>query len=277
MAIPIPLLIGAGSMAAGAAGSLLNKKKKGTNFSVKPYSGLRPQRIDTAGQEILRPTQKQYFDLVMNRSKGQDVGYDPQRRELLTNLVKSEIVKREEDDLRDTRGAVSAAGLSGNPRAYEALGGRVKRDSARTLGDELSKIAIEDLTRANEERDVNTGRLGDLNQFNFGQENKAADFDLAAWQAEQGFGLDAQRLGEASGQYGQNRMDELFGGLSEMGGTLLGSQGANKSKDVLFSNLGSSGTGISPSFKGVDDDLLKYGGRYSMPLNKTKSFRSLVR
>lgn len=173
--------------AAGKQASVQNKKIKNalSDYPYVNYGGLRPPRIDANGKEYLRPTQDMTQQIIMDRAQGKGVGYDPERMRLLTDLVKSENQQRREDDVRAANGRLSSSGLSGNPRAYEALAGRVNRDSARSLNDNLAKISIEDLTRANEERDVNTARLQDLNSFNFGQENNAADFDLNVWKAEE--------------------------------------------------------------------------------------------
>ena len=188
-----------------------NKNEGGTpQFEFQPYGGLRPPRIDSPGQEILRPTQKQIFDILMRRSRGEDVGYDPARKTAAISLFESKLGKQREDDVREAEGRVAASGLGGNLRAQEALTGRVNRDYGRTLGEGINALNIEDLTRANEERDINTERLRALNQFNFGQENKGADFDLDVYGAEQqnrrfgasqaleGYQLDSGRSDEES-------------------------------------------------------------------------------
>lgn len=239
-------------------------KKKGSSFDFQPYSGLRPPRIDANGKEYLRPTQDLTQKTVMDRSQGIGVGYDPERRQLLTDLVKSQLGQQEEDQLRSAQGQISASGLSGNPRAYEALAGRVKRDTGRQLGDSLSKIAIEDLTRANDERDANTGRLLDLNKFNFGQENNAADFDLSVYGQEQGNRFKGASLDQNAEQFQRTRQDDYIQGLGQLGGQFMGSQFAMPSAVV------SSGKGLN--YSNFDPNMSSSGGGY-----RKTAFRNLVR
>lgn len=230
----------------------------GGGYEFKPYSGLRPPRIDTKDKEILRPTQAQTYDILMKRSRGEGVGYDPQRRELLAKLVKNELAAQEEDQLRSAEGAISQAGLSGNPRAYEALAGRVKRDTGRNLENSMSRIAIEDLTRANEERDINTARLQDLNTFNFGQENNRANFDLSVYGAEEGNRMNAANFNEGIRRYDTGQKNDMLGGLAELAGTGVGAYFGGPAGAVIGSQAGrtlaggdKSGYGISPNYSGV--------------------------
>lgn len=259
-----------------------NKKLKNamSDYPYNPYAGSRPPNIDRPGYEYLRPTQDLTQKTVMDRSQGIGVGYDPQRRQLLTDLVKSQLAQQEEDQYRSAKGAISASGLSGNPRAYEALAGRVKRDTGRQLGDSMAKIAIEDLTRANEERDVNTGRLMDLNSFNFGQENNVADFDLAVWQAEENAKQGRVGLGFDYAQLYRNPYSvagSTFGNsLVNMGSQMQGG-GGGSSNQMSIQPAGYSsgaGQGIAP--------VRSYGSGaytdYYQPLNsRSSSYRNLVR
>lgn len=205
-------------------------KKGGGNdggFEFEKYGGLRPSRIDytdAGGQnvEILRPTQKALFDTVMRRSQGQDVGYDPEWMRLNTDLIKSNIDKSREDSVRDATGRLASSGLSGNPRAAEALTGRINRDATRTTGDSLAALSIADLERKNQERDVNTGRLQSMNSFNFGQEDKAADFDLSVYNAEQNGKLNAAGFNRQGEQFNQSQDDEFINSLINGGATAAG-------------------------------------------------------
>lgn len=261
----------AGGTGAGWLWGRSKKKSDQPAFEFQPYSGLRPPRIDANGKEYLRPTQDLTQKTVMDRSQGIGVGYDPERRQLLTELVKSQLGQQEEDQLRSAQGQISASGLSGNPRAYEALAGRVKRDTGRQLGDSLSKIAIEDLGRANEERDINTARLFDLNRFNFGQENDAANFDLDVYNAEQGNRLGAANFNQGVSQFDQSRQDEL---LSDLGGLALGgaSLAMGNPAPLIMAGASQAGKGIAPSYSG-------YGTKEYIGSNAgyRKNYRNLVR
>lgn len=213
---------------------------KGSSYEAAPYTGRTAPSVS-----FLRPVEKQIYEILMRRSLGQDVGFDPERRRLLTELVKSEIGKQEEDQLRAAKGALFTAGLSGNPRAYEAMSGRVKRDVGRTLGDEMARIAIEDLTRANEERDINTARLQALNEFNFNQENQAAASDLNQYQA-----TEAARQAAADNALIRGALRSSgISGLIRTGLSLAAdrfTRGMSLAPLALF-GMGGSGYGISPT------------------------------
>ena len=240
------------------------KKKKSTpQFDYQPYSGARP----TAPQYV-GASEKAIYDTILPRSQGVGVGYDPARRAAQEALIKNELGAQEEDQLRSARGAISSSGLSGNPRAYEALAGRVKRDTGRNLENSLSRISIEDLTRANEERDINTQRLQNFSNFQFGQSNKVADFDLGVYGAEQGNRGEAFDRNEGVRQYEQNRGDEQFSDLSQLalaGADLyLSSNGAPPgTASAAASALGgkSSGTGIAPQTPSFYNQPLNYKNR----------------
>lgn len=239
------------------------KKKKQPSFEFQPYSGARPQQ-----PEFLRPTEKLTYDTLSRRSQGQDVGYDPQRRELLTGLVKSELKTAQDRDLRDASGRLASSGLSGNPRAYEAIAGRVNQDYSTKLGNELSRIAIEDLGRANEERDINTARLADFNRFNFGQSNTAANFDLDVYGAEQGNRLNAANFQQGQNQYEQSRRDQQLSELGQFGISAASLAMGNPAPLVMqgAQTLNQPGTGIAPQ-----------SSPYVQPLNRTRAYRNLVR
>lgn len=246
----------------------LGSKSKPATLDFQPYSGLRPPRIDANGKEYLRPTQDMTQKTVMGRSQGIGVGYDPERRNLLTELVKSQLGQQEEDQLRSAKGSIAASGLSGNPRAYEALAGRVKRDTGRQLGDSLSKIAIEDLGRANEERDINTGRLLDLNKFNFGQENNAANFDLDVYNQEQGNRLNTANVQNSNYRYDQDRQDKFYEGLAQLGGQAA-SGGFSGGNSAILSQT-QSGKGVAPGYANFDPNMSSSGGGY-----RRTAFRNL--
>lgn len=232
---------------AGAAGaaysgvkSLASSGKKGKGGGMiqpVPYSGYKPPAIDTDSAQYLRPTQDELQRIVMARAQGDGVGYDPARKAASIDLLKSQIGQQSEDDVRDARGSAAASGLGGNLAAQGALEGRVRRDSSRNLAQGLDQITIDDLTRANQERDTNTSRLQQLNATNFGQENTRANFDLGVYNAENG-----QQAQATTANNAQNNADRTF---NDQQGTEAGQ---------LFGNLGSSllqtkpqtGVGIAP-------------------------------
>jgi hypothetical protein len=128
------------------------------------------------------------------------------------------------------------------------LTGRVQRDIGRSLSDQLGAISIEDLTRANEERDVNTARLQRLNETNFGQENTRSAFDLDVYNSEQGNRRGASQDEMARQQMSNQGMSDLLntgiGAASLFMGNpapLVMSAGAN-----ALSNR-SAGQGIAPN------------------------------
>lgn len=216
----------------------------------QPYNGVRPPRVDytdAAGKnvEYLRPTQDLTQKLITDRAQGIGVGYDPKRSELLSGLVTSRSKANLADNLRDTQGALSASGLSGNPRAYEALSGRAQRDQQRSLQDSLSQIAIDDLTTAQQEKDANTSRLQNLNASNFGQENTRANFDLSAYGAENSANLGFQGLAQNQNQFDASQRNDLYAGLGQIGGIALGSYLGAPATAAIGQNL-PTGQGVAP-------------------------------
>lgn len=257
-----------------ASGGIYQPKKKseGGSFDFQPYSGLRPPRIDANGKEYLRPTQDMTQKTVMDRSQGIGVGYDPERSRLLSELARSENQISLEDSLRNAKGSLSASGLSGNPRAYEAIAGRAQRDASRSLDNNMKEIAVSDLERQNQERDVNTGRLVDLNKFNFGQENNASAFDLDVYNAEQGNRMGAAQFNQGVKQFDQSRQDQL---LSDLGGLALGGASLAMGNPAPMMMQGASqaqaGKGIA-NYGNFDPSMSSSGGGY-----RKTAFRNLVR
>lgn len=270
------------AFAAAKQASGQNKKIKNamSDYPYVAYSGDRPPEIDREGYEYLRPTQDLTQDIIMGRAQGEGVGYDPARRQLLTDLARNELAMQEEDQLRSAKGAISSSGLSGNPRAYEAMAGRVKRDTGRNLENAMSRIAIEDLGRANEERDINTARLQDLNTFNFGQENAGAEFDLNQWKAEEsakqgrtGIGLDA------AGMYRNpySVAGSIFGSsFSDLGGSMMGGQGggSNSQPAVQTYQSPTMSQGSNSGFQGYGLQPTNYGQLVNNYQNQASASRS---
>ena len=235
-------LIGGG---AGMYGASKMNKKRPDAVEFQPYSGYKPPRIDytdESGKEIknLRPVQQQITDILMQRSRGEDVGYDPTRRELMMKEYDLSNKGRLEDQRSDIVNALSGMGLSGNLAAYDEMYGRASRDADTSRDLYQTRTDIEDLSRANEERDANTARLQALNLSNFGQENKAADFDLSVYNAEQpnryrSYGTEVERFN----QY-QEPISTGIGAGIEAGGTAAGALGG------MGGGAGSVGGGASP-------------------------------
>ena len=249
--------------------------KGGGGYEFKPYGGLRPPRIDTPEKQILRPTQSRVFDLLMAGSQGEGVGYSPERKTAALALLTSQIQKQKEDDMRAARGRVSASGLSGNLRAQEALTGRVERDSARSLAEQTNLLNIEDLGVQQREREADKRALQQLDLKNFSQENKVADFDLSAFQADEGNRLAAAGFNEGIRQYDTGRQDDIFSGIAELAGTGIGTYfggpvgGAVGGQSVSALLGKSSGRGLSPS--------MDYYNPMAPGQKHLKAYRSLVR
>lgn len=264
----------------GFLSSIFGGKKKSSTptFDYQPYSGPTPPGIDYDGVKYLRPTQDLTQKIIGERAQGIGVGYDPRRTELLTNLARNQNQMSLEDSLHSANGQLASSGLSGNPRAYEALAGRARRDSARSLDNNLSQIAISDLERGNQERDANTARLQRLNETNFGQENTRADFGLNQYNQEQANRINAAEFNRGTQQYGQNRQDELLSTLGQYGGMALGAYFGGPTGAAIGGQVGSQvfngnqpGAGIAqPGISGIGQNYDPYTGR------KT-GYRNLVR
>lgn len=171
------LALGAGGLAARGA-SKSNKRRPGVP-EFQPYSGHKPPLPN-----YTRDTEKLIYETLARRSQGEDVGFDPRRREALLENYEIEndrYLDRQTDDIQN---ALSGMGLSKNLRAYDALMLRALEDNKRDKDLYTNRVDIEDLSRANEERDINTARLQDFNNFNFGQENTRAGFDLDVYNSE---------------------------------------------------------------------------------------------
>jgi len=178
-------LIGGAAIAGGGAGYMganaKNKKLKGLSAAFPKYEGYKPPPTT-----YLRPVETQVYETLSKRSKGEDVGYDPARREALLENFNITQDRDLEERERDLTNRLSGMGLSRNAAAYDDLIGRELRDAQREKNLYTNRVDVEDLARRNEERDINTARLQDLNTFNFGQENQRAAFDLDVFNAESG-------------------------------------------------------------------------------------------
>lgn len=270
----------------GAYGSYKSAKNKNSRISgadapFASYSGYRPPQT-----EYLRPVEKMITETTMRRSQGQDVGYDEARRNALLQNFNIEQARGLETSNRDLQNRLSGMGLSRNAAAYNDLIGQNLRQADQEQNLYRNRVDIEDLARRNEERDLNTERLQRLNEFNFGQENRVADFDLDKYRAEQG--LEAQRRGyqlQAADMYEDPWASALMGGTNMylvgdqwnkeqagnvMSGTGGGMSGSPEQGPTLSKTPTASGYSNSPS--------QRYSGVYSgeTDMKKSPTYRALL-
>lgn len=192
--------------------TMWGKSKSGYNAA--PYEGY-----SLNAPQFLPQSEKLTWDILSRRAQGEGVGFDPARYAALVDLTKSQLARQEEDQLSSAQGALSAAGLSGNPKAYEAMAGRVKRDTGRSLADELNKLNIEDLTRRNEERDINTGRLQNFYGQQVDQGSRKQQLDMNAWaQLERNKALQTEMDMQAASEQRNNIRGDISGGLGLLAG-----------------------------------------------------------
>jgi hypothetical protein len=149
------------------------------------YQGSRPPAIG----DSLRPVQNMVTETLMRRSQGQDVGFDPARRTELGKMYDIDFNRAKEQRNNDFQNRLSGSGQSRNLAAYDALINKGNQWADDTRSKYMMGLDVEDLTRRNEERDVNTQRLQNLNTMNFGQENTRANFDLNEYGQGQQFDL----------------------------------------------------------------------------------------
>jgi hypothetical protein len=246
--------VAGGTAIAGGVGAISRNSKRPKAPSFQPYNGPRPPQV-----EGLRDVEKMVRETLMRRSQGDDVGYDPRRRQdLLTKyeLENKKSLERQKDDINNH---LSGMGLSRNLRAVDALYNRAMEDNKTASDLYRTNVDIEDLTRANQERDVNTARLQDLNTFNFGQENTRANFDKSVYDSEQG-----NRFNEygAKSNYYDQYQDPIGTGV-EAG---LAAFGALKSPVMASpSNTANATNPASSAFQdkyGISELLNKYSSKY---------------
>ena len=150
------------------------------------YQGKRPPSIG----DSLRPVQTMITDTLMRRSQGQDVGFDPKRREELGKIYDIDFNRQQDTNKNDLMNQLSGTGQSKNLAARDALLGQAQRYGQDTRSKYMMGLDVEDLTARNQEKREATGQLGDLNRFNFGQEDVGAQFDLNEYSKGQQFDLD---------------------------------------------------------------------------------------
>ena len=236
--------------------------------NVSSYSGMKPPAIDVNGNNYLRGTQDELQKIVQDRAQGIGVGYDPSWMKNSVDVLNSNMARREGDQLRNSAGALSASGLGGNPRAFEATSGRIQRDNTTDLSNAIKALDIQNMERSNQERDVNTGRLQQLNASNFGQENERANFDRGVWGEEQNLGLRANQLQDSNYWNQVSQENQMVNDMAKTGVALaMPVQGTNI-------NTNGSGNGIAPNTYGASASALSSSQNpysiYNAPMVKTK-------
>lgn len=263
-----------GGVAGGALGAFTGKKKKQDPYEAalqgyKPYSGLRPPRVNydpnvespvPSPGNILRPVQQMITDTVSRRSQGQDVGYDPARRNKLQENFDIQQNRDYENQSADIKNRLAGQGLSRNAAANDDALGRALRAKNEEKAIYTNKIDIEDLARANEERDVNTGRLQALNAQNFGQENTAANFDLNAYNSENQSRLGFGGLQLRAEQQAYDQYEDPYASALGIAGNAIST----------IRNNGSSGSPVIAGESATPDyqkSIYGQNGSYVQPLN----------
>ena len=253
----LALLMGGSAVAGGGAGFLgskaMNKNLKGGMIDYQPYSGYRPPEVG----QTFRPVQDQITEILMKRSQGQDVGFDPRRRKQLMELYDLERQSYQEEAKADIINQLSGTGLSRNLQAREALLGRQGREWERQKSIYSKGVDVEDLTRRSEERDVNTARLQQLNAMNFAQENNRAQFDLGVYGAEQSGRYASAGINNAiRGQMQSPMGSAIQGGASAamIPYMMSGGGGSPSTTPRLSSGIGQSGGGLQSSMQNILND-----------------------
>ena len=214
------------------------KSAKGSQRPGFEYTGAVPYEPDLTK---LKEVEKELYKILGTRSSGQDIGFDPARRSAQEALIQSSLKRREGDQLRDASGRLSGAGLSGNARAQEAISGRIQRDNSQDLADQLSRISIEDLGAAREDKNRYTDKYQNFYGTNVNQQNKVADFDYA-----KDMGVEQLNRGQDVIDYGQNldageASGESIGSIMDILSS-IGGGGASK----LSTSIPASGYGAAP-------------------------------
>lgn len=236
--VALPIATGGASL---LATSLKNKSRaKAPEFA--PYSGYRPPHVN-----YLRPVEDQITQILMERSKDIGTGFNPERLSKLKENYDIDQSQRDERNIADLNNELSATGQSRNLAARDYLLNRYKRDQERERNKYFNSYDIEDLATKNQEKREATGQLADLNRFNFGQENKVADFDLSVYGAENNQRNQTFQNQMAQDQTYQDPFGEAFNtGLSVLGAT----QGADYNRAVIdaLKSRGNQGQDYSAPF-----------------------------
>lgn len=253
------------------SGTTKKNKSSSSAPQIQPYSGYRPPHVNYDAKEIngyqegniptgnsFRPVEKQITDILARRSIGQDVGYDPARLQKMKqnyDIDANEVNKQREADIVNQ---LSGTGQSRNLGARDILLDRYKRQAELDRQKNFNNYDIADMAEANSEKRENTQGLQRLNEFNFGQENNVADFDLRAYLAEQGVAQAANNTDLANRRFAYDTQQDPMGDLLSTAGTVAGlyastqnpyaailTQMANQRQQP--GTFGTTGASVSPS------------------------------
>lgn len=179
----VAVAIGGAAVVGGALGFFgaksSNKNIPNVGAEFEKFSGERP-----AIPGRLREVETQIDDILLKRSLGQDVGFDPERRQALLQQFDISQQQQAERGDADIQNFLSGSGLSRNVAARDALLGRAQTDRERESNKFRLGVDIEDLERRNIERDINTARLQQQSGAKFGQQQARSGFDLDVFNLE---------------------------------------------------------------------------------------------
>jgi hypothetical protein len=239
---------------------------------------------DGKGVNSFRPVQTLYTGEVANRSQGNDIGYDPSWLTDSETILRNNNQRSRDDSLHNAAGNLSASGLSGNPKAYQATSGKIQRNSDTDLQNSLAMLNIENMQQKANDKNYYTGLLGSLNSTNISQEDAAANADLNEWKGQesamenrQNSALDAASMFRSPYAVGlQSQGSNLSSQGSSLSSMNFGSNN-NNNKSSSASSLGGGGgqnytyqgSGLlNNSSAGVNNDYqnylsAKYGKNYN--------------
>lgn len=182
-----PYVAGGAAILGGIKGALSAKASNKRNpqpVMYQPYSGYRPPAIDYAGHNNLRDVQQTITDTLMRRSQGQDVGYDPRLIAEANQGFDATQAQQADRAKEDINNELSGTGQSRNLAARAQTLGRFNTDQQRQKTQFMTGVDIANMERANQEKQTATAGLQGLNSFDFGQEDRRADFDLSVYNDE---------------------------------------------------------------------------------------------
>jgi hypothetical protein len=218
--------LGAAGAIAGGVSAISSNKGRAKAQKIQPYGGPRPPSVG----DSFRPVQTMITDTLMRRSQGQDVGFDPKRREELGKLADYDYSLQG----RDATNRLSGSGQSRNLAARDAILGRVS-DSHNRYNMSLD---VEDLTRRADERQRATTELGMLNAQNFGQENQVANFGLNEARFNAGAVTSNYDMENSYAQQYQNPWASALSGAAEGAGTGANIYSMIKKPQGISENIG---------------------------------------
>lgn len=232
---------------------LTNNKELPGKLNFKKYSGYTPPHVS---DKYFRPIESMISETLMRRSQGQDVGYDPKRREELQGIYDIDFNRQQESNKNDLMNQLSGTGQSKNLAARDALLGQSQRYGQDTRSKYLMGLDVEDLTRRADDTKDYTRMLQDQNQINFGQENQVADFGLRQYGAENSAenafaNTNLQRASQYENPWGAalKTAANIGGMVSQFGGMGGGSMGSGgyQMGDMAKGQQGGAGSTIGTS------------------------------